>query len=136
MNVVSIAPSDLDSGPSVVGDASSFPSGATTIPLQLTPCQKPAPVATGVMRMTVASPSAFVALAGFGTTVTKGDTLYFRSNAPVQIRKTYTPASGGPFTAVNYVSGLVIEEVDPANPLTLFEVQGTANIEWYVSGQI
>lgn len=100
----------------------------------------PAPVHTGLSKRTVAvtSPS-WLALGEVGATrtVTHGQFLFLKTNAPISIRCTVDDGAGG--------DRLFIVDVDSAAPfllafppakyLKLLEVQGSATIQFLVSGQ-
>lgn len=92
---------------------------------------------TGVLSRQINSPSAYVPLQGVGPTdtVTQGNTLYLKSNAPVNIRITQDDGSGGTdVTEMLGVHGLVVREFSTIYPLELVEIQGSATIEYFFSG--
>jgi len=118
-----------------------FPQAVFTTQLATTPSPKPFSAATGVLIRRVAQVGpGFVGLTGVGPddTVVRGDTLYFRSDAQVLLRISQTDPlnPGGPALVRELlVSGLLICEFPPASPLVLLEVQGSATIEYCISGQ-
>lgn len=100
----------------------------------------PAPVHTGLCKRTVAVTSpTWLALGEVGATrtVTHGQFLFLKTNAAISIRCTVDDGSGG--------DRLFIVDVDNAAPFTLafppakylklLEVQGSATIQFLVSGQ-
>ncbi len=85
----------------------------------------------------VASQNAYVALDGVGTgeSVTRANTLYLRTTAAVLLRLTLADPAGGPdIVSVVPMQGLWIQEFGNQGYLKLLEVQGTAGIEYFVSG--
>jgi len=135
---VSIAGTVLG-GPVQVG--AGFPQAIFTTTLGTTPSPKPFSAATGVLqrRVNVAAP-AFAVLSGVGVddTVTKGDLLYFRSDSQVLLRLSQTDPlnpSGPPLVRELYVNGLAVIEFPAASPLILLEAQGSATIEYAITGQ-
>jgi hypothetical protein len=122
----------LLAGPTTVTD-NQFPSGTTNLPFGLNPPQKAYNVDTGVMVANVISPVAFVALGGVGPggSVTQAQTLYVRTLTPVQVRLTYL---GDVTPKIRYLGGATLEEADPAHPITLVEVMGSATVEYYAAG--
>jgi hypothetical protein len=122
----------LVAGPAMVSD-SFFPSGTSTIQLSTAPSPKQYAVDTGPQRPLVNSPSSFQTLSGIGAgqTVTMASFLYFKSLTPVQLRLTY---SGDATPKVRYTNGNVIEEFDPAHPLTLLEIMGSGQVEYWACG--
>lgn len=138
MGQVSIAGTVLG-GPVQVG--AGFPQAIFTTTLGTSPNPKPFSAATGVLqrRVNVAAP-AFGALSGVGAgdTVEKGDLLYFRSDSQLLLRLSQTDPlnpAGPPLVRELYVSGLVVIEFPAASPLVLLEAQGSATIEYAITGQ-
>jgi len=123
-------------------DASgSFPAGATTIPLALSPSPKSLAVDTGVVKRTVTSSSSPATLSGVGAadTVTQGSFLYLRSNAPMLVTLTQNNPAGGTTVAVLAVGsstggGLLVMEFDPTRYLVGLSAQGSGTIEYLVGG--
>jgi hypothetical protein len=107
-----------------------FPSMAATATLNTSP--KSYQNATGTLVRLVASPVAYAVLSGVGVadTVTECDFLYLRTNASVLVRVTQSAS-----TKVLTVSGTLIIEPPTATPITLVEVQGSATVEYFASGQ-
>ena len=129
----------FSSGPVQVG--SGFPQAIYTTPLATSVTPKPYSAASGVMqrRVAVASPS-FVALQGLGASdaVARCDLLYLRSDAPLILRlSNQDPLNpmGSPLVVEVPVAGLVIMEFPASSPLVLLEAQGSATVEYAVSGQ-
>lgn len=118
-----------------------FPQAIFNTQLATTPSPKPYSAATGVLtrRIAQAAPG-FVGLTGVGPTdtVVRGDTLYLRSDAQVLLRISQTDPlnPGGPALVRELlISGLFICEFPPSSPLVLLEAQGSATIEYCISGQ-
>ena len=89
---------------------------------------------TGPAKRTVSSPSAFVALEGAGTTVTRCDFLYLHSNADVTLRLTTDDGSGGSVVVELPHVGLLIKEFPASKFLKLVEVKGSAQVSYLVTG--
>ena len=122
-------------GPPAGGE--SFPSSTFSAPLALRSNPKGYNAATGVLqRQVTTAVGVYSALSGVGATdtVTKGNTLYLRSNASLLVRLTTDDGIGGSVVAVLPVSGLCILEFDDSKYLKLIEVSGSALIEYLVSG--
>ena len=126
-------------GPVQVG--AGFPQAIFTTQLATSPNPKPYSAATGVLqrRVNVASPS-FGALSGVGAgdTVEKGDLLYLRSDSQLLLRLSQVDPlnpSGTPLVRQLYVSGLVLIEFPASSQLVLLEAQGSATIEYAITGQ-
>jgi hypothetical protein len=113
-----------------------FPAGSVNTPFETTPNPKISQVSSQ-NELRVQSPSAFQQLSGLGAgwTVTKADTLYLRSDAPVILRLTQANPSGPPTVQTVAIQGLFISEFPQVNALILIEVQGSAGIEYVISGQ-
>lgn len=128
----------ITGGPAQVG--SGFPQAIFNAPLALTPTPKPFSAGSGVLTRQVAQVSpGFTTLTGVGPddTVVRGDTLYFRSNAQLLLRISQADPlnpSGPALVRELYVSGLLVVEFPPSSPLVLLEAQGTANIEYLITG--
>lgn len=120
---------------------SSFPEAQFIAQLGLTPSPKVWSAASGVLQRQVSQAApGFLALSGVGPTdtVQRGDTLYFRSNGPVVLRLSYvdpTNPLGPPLQAVVPVQGLLLQEFSTPSPLVGLEVQGSAQIEYLITGQ-
>lgn len=128
------------SGNLTVGPASSasgtFPALQASVGLSTTPSPKQMVVSTGVMSRILNAPS-FATLSGVGAsdTVTKGDTLYFRTNAPMELRLTFVdPDGGSDIVSVVPIYGLGFLEFPPTGTLKLLEAKGNGQIEYLVSG--
>ncbi len=138
---VTISGSLIESPPACC-EAPGFPSSTTAIPFgqSNTPCPKPAPVSTGAKVRNVQSANAFVALSGVGANddVTQADTVYIRvrSGSSFQARITTNNPLGSPIVAVIPFSGLLLFEPDAVAGfyVTLLEVQGAGQIEYFASG--
>jgi hypothetical protein len=122
-------------GPQGAGDCS-FPSGITNIAFGTSPNTLPAPV-SAYNQVSLNSPSAFQTLPGLGptSTVTQGNFLYVRSNAPVLLQLVYFTASGN-VTVVIPLYGPFVWQVpqSPSYYLVSAAIEGTAQVEFYVSG--
>ena len=105
--------------------------------LQLVQPQKGFVVSTGILAAALASPSAFVTLAGIGASsiVTKGDTLYLRSADEVTLRITTDDGVGGNVVATITIQGTVLLEFSATKFLKLLEAKGTvSSFEYFASG--
>lgn len=126
-------------GPPQIG--SGFPQAIFTTTLATTPNPKPFSAATGVLTRRVAQAGpGFLTLSGVGAldTVVRGDFLYLRCDSQLLLRLTQTDPlnpSGDPLVRELYVSGLVVLEFPPSSPLVLLEAQGSATIEYAITGQ-
>lgn len=126
-------------GPVQVG--SGFPQAIFTTVLATNPSPKPFSTASGVLtrRIAQAAPG-FVPLSGVGPTdtVQRGDLLYLRSDSQLLVRMSQTDPLNplGPALVRDLiVSGLLIVEFPSASPLVLLEAQGSATIEYLITGQ-
>lgn len=127
-------------GPTTIG--AGFPQALFTTILATNPTPKPFSLASGVIsrRLAVASP-AFAPLQGVGPTdtVQRGDFLYFRSDSQVLLRLSQTDPLNPlnpPLQRELYVNGLVIIEFPQSSPLVLLEGQGSATLEYLITGQL
>lgn len=99
-----------------------------------------APVHSGLAKRTVSvtAPS-WVTLSGVGEadTVTRGQFLFVKANAPVLVRLTYDDGAGGDVLVVLPVDTLapLVLSFQSAKYLKQVEVQGSATIQYLVSGQ-
>lgn len=128
-------------GPVTVGAAYGFPQSLFTTQLATTPNPKPFSAASGVLtrRVSTVSPS-FATLTGVGAndTVQRGDTLYLRSDSQLLLRLSQLDPlnpTGPALVREVYVQGLFIVEFPQSSPLVLLEAQGSATIEYLVTGQ-
>lgn len=120
-----------------------FPAATSSTPFSLNTGAQPKPVgvSTGIKLRSVNSPSAFVALSGVGATddVTQADTVYMRvQSGGFQFRVTFHNPAGPNIVSVLPASGLFVFEPDAGSGyyVTLLEVQGSGQIEYYASGRI
>jgi hypothetical protein len=92
--------------------------------------------ASGAITRQLASPSSYALLQGVGadSSVLQGNTLYFKSDGPVLLRITCDDGSGGDAVSILPVSGLLVFEVDPNQFIKALACQGTAALEYLVSG--
>jgi hypothetical protein len=120
-------------GPGSSSD-STFPAGSTSIPFATNPDPKPASVSTGDQIVTVNNPS-FAALPGIGSggVVTQGTFLFIRTIGTMQVRTTTYNVAGN-VVAVEVINGMKAVEYDPGAYLVLLEVQGSGQVEYFVSG--
>ena|ERR1700729_236133 len=120
--------SALTAGPNLCSDGSVFPSGATSIQLDLNPAQKGYQVGTGrqLLNVNTQSPQALSGI-GAGQTVTQATTLYMRSVSPFTVQVTYTGVSG---TQPIPLNGLLVLEANPSNPITAVTVVGSGQLEY------
>lgn len=135
MSLVVTLSGELVAGPSSASD-NQFPSGTDTCPFNLNPSPKSYAVRTGVQQVQVASPTSFVALGGIGSnsSVTKASLLYLRVQTGMDVRITRDNPAGGSFVTTEHPGGLLIYECDPAQPITLVEVQGSGGVEFAAFG--
>jgi len=126
-------------GPVQVGVG--FPQAIFTTQLATTPNPKPFSNASGVLtrRLAQASPG-FAPMQGVGPTdsVVRGDTLYLRTDSQVLLRVSQTDPLNPlnpPLVREIYVNGLFIVEFPQSSPLVLLEAQGSATIEYLITGQ-
>ena len=132
MGVIKFAAS-LIAGPQQAGEG--FPSSTVTASIKLSTDPKSFGVATGVISRRIASPGAFVALQGVGSadTVTKGDFLYLKADKDVDLRMSLDNGAGG--TDLRILTGRVfVVEFSSIKFLKLLEAQGSAQLEYFVSG--
>lgn len=124
------------SGSITAGPAGSgaFPTSVLTAQLALSTLNKSFNQGTGILRRAISSPAAFVALEGTPGTVPQANLLYLRSDAPVQVRMTFDDAPNPDIVSVVPVKGPLVMELEDARFLKLLEVQGTANIEYMLTG--
>jgi len=130
-------------GSVVVGPASpvsdgAFPSSIDTVQLASTPNPKQSQVCSGTISrfLNVASPS-WATLSGVGAadTVTRADTLYLRCNSPIKVRLTQADKDGGAdIVSIVEVHGVLLQEFPQNGCLKLLEAQGSATLEYFVSG--
>lgn len=122
-------------GPPAGGET--FPGTTFSAPLALRTNPKGFGAATGVLQRQVSTAvGVYATLSGVGATdtVTKGNTLYLKSNGNLLLRLTTDDGLGGSVVAVNPVSGFVFVEFDETKYLKLLEVSGNALIEYFVCG--
>lgn len=128
----------LIGGPPSGGET--FPAATFSVPLRLRSDPKGYNAATGVLQQQVSTaPGVYVTLTGIGTgsTVTKANTFYLKSSGPVLLRLTTDDGLGGSVVAVLPVDGLAGPiEFDATKFLKLAEVSGSAQLEYFASGQI
>lgn len=126
----------LLAGPAKSSD-SAFPSGLVNASFTLKPSTKPAPVSVYDVR-NLASPSSFATLRGIGSgeTVTQGNTLYLRTDAPMTLRLTFDDGAGGDVVASFPVDGLFLIEAPVGKFLKLAEAQGVGVVEYFASGNL
>lgn len=111
-----------------------FSTATFTARLRFTQTPKSYGVATGVLQMNLASPSAFVALAGVPSTVSQVDTLYIRTSDNVDVRITTDDGVGGNVVTTIPCIGLLVLEFQTLKFCKLVEVKGTATLEYVASG--
>lgn len=129
----------LTAGPVTVG--AGFPQATFTTLLQTQVTPKAYSAGSGIMQrqIAVASPT-WQALQGVGPSdaVQRGDTLYLKCNAALLVRlSTQDPLAplGPPIVQEIPVSGLLFIEFPPGSPLVLLEAQGSATVEYAITGQ-
>lgn len=123
----------LVGGPGVGSDGSVFPSGFSDIKLDLNPAQKSYQVTSGRQLANINAPVTPQALSGIGAgqSVTQATTLYMRSISPFLVAVTYTGVAGAQSFPL---LGLLILEVNPANPITGVTVVGAGQLEYLAVG--
>lgn len=126
----------LTAGPPSAG--SGFPSASEVIGLQLLSSPKSSGVATGALVRTIAvADPTWLALSGVGATdtVTKCDTLVVRCTSSLLFRLTTDDGAGGDVVSIVPIQGLLLLEFPADKFLKLLEVQGTGQLQYFVSGQ-
>lgn len=126
----------VTAGPESSG-GSAFPSSSDQMQLQSTPNPKPMQACTGTIARNFNSPNAFTTLTGVGAsdTVTRGDTLAFRCNAPMKLQMTFAdPDGGADIVSVIPVYGMNVMEFPSNGYLKLLQLKGSGPIEYLVSG--
>ena len=134
MGTVNLSGSLL-AGPTCTGG--SFPSASLSEVLALLNNPKPYQAATGILNRRVASPNAFITLPaiGAGGDVTRGDTLYAKSDGPLLLELTQDDGSGsGTVVAVIPFQGVMLLEFPSTQLLLGLRVKGNANLVYFVSG--
>lgn len=121
--------------PDVVSDTT-FPGAVKSAQLSSTPTVKSSTVDSGIAKRLINSPNAFLALSGVGTNddVTRGDTLYIKSNSPIQVRLTFAQISGGDLVSTVPLFGTCILEIPSDQYLKTIEAKGAGTIEYLISG--
>lgn len=121
-------------GPGTASDV--FPNASFNAKLATRTNPKSYGAASGVIQQRLASPSAFVVLAGIGATqpVTRGDFLYLRCDSAITLRITHDDGAGGSTVVSIPVHGLYIYEFQDTKFLKALEAQGSALLEYFVSG--
>ncbi len=111
------------------------PAGVTQIPFSATPSPKPSSRMGGGSKV-LSSPSAFQTISGLGPTddVTTADTIYVKSDAPIQLQLTMQNLIGGTVVSVVNVYGTFWIELPPNGYATGLAAQGNANLEVIISG--
>lgn len=124
----------LQGGPPGGGDV--FPAATFNTPLRTAQSPKGFQSASGILKRTVSSPGAFIALSavGVGQDVPQADFFYLRSDGALQLRLTNDDGVGGTTVQIVQVFGLFIVEFPNTLQLQLAEVQGNAQIEYFASG--
>lgn len=113
----------------------SFPTSVLNVALALAQVSgKGFTAGTGILRRAIASPSAFVTLEGVPGTVAQAGFLYVRCDSPIDLRLTYDDGAGGDTVSVVPVHGPLLQEMPAAKFLKLLEAQGTAAIEYMLTG--
>ena len=121
--------------PDVISDTT-FPGAVKSTQLSTTPTQKPSAVDSGIAKRMINTPNAFLALSGVGPTddVTRGDTLYIKTNSPIQVRLTFAQVSGGDLISTLPLYGTCILEIPSDQYLKTIEAKGAGTIEYLISG--
>lgn len=129
----------LTAGPPSVSEGL-FPAMVATAPLFLKNGLpgKGYQVGTGVLTQRVNAPfPGFAPLTPVGPfgVVSKGDTLYMKCISPMIVRITRQDPLGPDVTYLVPLDGMFFQEFPSNMLLTLLEVQGSGDIEYFVSGQ-
>lgn len=122
----------LIAGPPTVTDGT-FPGMSATAPISTKENPKTYQRATGILRRTEAY-VAFTDLGEPGNVVNVVTFLYFKSDGPIELRITTDDGAGGDEVAIIPVDGLCILEFDALQFLKLLEMNGSATIEYFLSG--
>lgn len=129
----------LIAGPPTVGTGM-FPSAVYNVQLGLSQTPRAFSRGTGVIQSQVQTGApAFEPLSGVGPTdrVHFGDVLYFRCDGPLVLRiSRVDPLAplGPPIVELCAIQGLLIREFQPGSQLVLLEGQGSATIEYAITG--
>ncbi len=112
--------------------SSGFPAGVASFAIGTTPDPKGFTVSASGVKL-LNSPSSFQALPGLGTgqDVTNADFLYLKANSSVVVRITQ---AGGSVQLIT-IQGTLILEFPATAYLNLVEVEGSATLEYFISGQ-
>jgi hypothetical protein len=126
----------LQAGPAKSTDCA-FPSALVNASFTLKPSTKAAPVSAYDVR-NLNSPSSFVQLRGVGPgeSVTRGNTLYLRTETAMTVRATFDDGVGGSVVATYPVDGLFVIEAQEAKFIKLLEAQGVGVVEYFASGNL
>ncbi len=113
-----------------------YPGSVFNVPVALSEARKLWTNATGVLTRTIESPDAFVVMSAIGpeADVPAANTIYGRSNAPLDLRITQDDGDGGSTVIILAVSGTFLFETPPTKQITLLEARGTALLEYFASG--
>jgi len=135
---VTVMPLTVAGTTTSVSPQGSLPAGSVQIPLSTTPSPKPSN-RRAVGSVYLQSPSSFQTLHGVGTSenVTTGDFLLLTTDGPIQLQLTmqdYAAAGVGTTVSTVYVYGQLHLELPPSGYLVGLAAQGTANVEYTISG--
>lgn len=137
MGQLSIAGTIIAGPPTVASGI--FPSAIYTTQLGLSQNPRVFSKATGVIQSRVETPTpGFEPLQGVGPTdrVRRGDVLYLRCDSALILRvSTFDPLGGPVIVELNPVLGLYVREFPLGQQLALLEAQGSATIEYAITGQ-
>jgi hypothetical protein len=133
------------SPPPVVGTTVSastlgtIPGGTTQVALGTSPNPKPSAKQARGYKTNTSAFGTYVALSGVGATdnVTTADTLYLKSDAPLQVQLTVQntfSGGGGTSTIVVPLYGTIILEFPAGGYCTAIAVAGNGDLEYVVSG--
>ena len=113
------------------------PQSVSQEPLALSPPVKQSAVCTGLRHKSLNSSGSFQTLTGLGTSddVTTADTIYLKSDAPIQVQVTQqNPAGGSPIVSVLNIIGTYLQEFPAGGYATGITAQGIANLSVLFSG--
>lgn len=128
---------------SVVGTVTSasqqgtIPSGTIQVPLAPSPNPKPSAKQARGYKSSASAYGTFVALSGVGAgdNVATADTLWMRSDAPLQVQLTVQTLGGsGTTTIVVPLYGTMLLEFPQGGYLVGIQVAGTGDLEYVASG--
>lgn len=122
----------LIAGPPSVSDGT-FPASTISTPISTRENPKTYARATGILTRTEAFGS-FTDLGEPGQVVKQATFLYFKSSTAIELQLTTDDGAGGDVLSIIPVDGLCILEFDSNKFLKTLEMNGSATIEYFLSG--